>query len=114
MDALTGSKPKVWDIAMKLEMQALQAFGFRKERKRPRITKFLHSKFVLRHKRDHRGEIKKFKARLVVCGNKQKKIDLEIFSPVVDYTLIKIILCLDVQKKYMIKQFRFQNVIPNK
>lgn len=44
-----------------------------------------------------------------MCGNEEEEIDLESFSPVVDYTVIELLLCLVVQKKYETRHVDFPN-----
>lgn len=38
-------------------------------------TKTLHTKYVLRRKRDENDIIQKYKARIVVCSNEEDEID---------------------------------------
>lgn len=49
----------------------------------------LHTKLVLRKKRDEIGNIKRNEARYVVCGNGEGDNDEESFSAVSDVTILK-------------------------
>ena len=69
----------------------------------------MHSKFVLRIKRKGDGSIEKYKARFVVCGNEDDPIDVDNFAPVVDFTLVKLFLCIATQRNWVIHQLDFSN-----
>lgn len=97
-----------WD-----KIRALQQLDCRNGVNRARNLKVLHTKFVLQRKCNHNCKIEKCKARLVVCGNEKSENHSKCFSLVVDYTLIKVLLCLAVQKKYKMKHFDNHNVLPN-
>lgn len=61
---------------------------------RPRNTIVLHTRFVLRRKRNQDDKIEKHKARLGVCVKVERENDNDCFLPAVDYTLSKVLLCL--------------------
>lgn len=98
---------------MSKEIQALKDLSCLEGVDRSNNVKVLQSKLVLRRKCNHRGNIEKCNVRLVVCGNEKEEIDWDSFSPVVDYTIIKLLLGLVVQKKYKIGYFNFQNAFSN-
>lgn len=58
---------------------------------RPTNRRVLHSKFAPKHKRDEDGQIQKYNARFVGCGNEEENNNTEYFSPVAAFTVIKII-----------------------
>lgn len=80
---------------------------------RPKGTNVLHTKFVLRRKRKDDGYIEKYKVGLVVCSNKENNNDNDFCPPVVDYTVIKLLQSVAIQKRWKVKQFDFQNAFPN-
>lgn len=81
--------------------------------KRSKGKSVLHTKFVLKRKRDETGAVKKCNTRLVACENGGTEYDHDIFFPVSDFTVIKIILCPAIQRKWQVRQVNFQNAFPN-
>ncbi len=84
-----------WILAILREMHEL------KEREtfilvpRPPNARVLPCKFVSKIKRNTDGTISLYKARLVACGNLQKKSEYDAtFSPVIDFTTVRIVLSL--------------------
>lgn len=92
----------------------LNEINCREEVPRPENTPVLHSKFVLKRERNESGEIKKYKARLVVFGNEEVKNDEESFSPVPDFTIIKLILFIAAQRDWHCTHFDFQSAFSNR
>lgn len=54
-----------------------------------------------------------YKARPVVCGNEQDEKENDCFSPLVDYSVIKVLLSLEIQNGWIVRHFEFQNAFPN-
>lgn len=79
----------------------------------PKYTSVLHIKFGLWREPSHNGDIKKYKARFVVCGNEEHNNGNDCFSPIVDCTLIKLLQSLAMQKKWKVKPFEFQHAFSN-
>ena len=92
--------------AMQEEMESLQKNNTYELVKLPKGRKALRNKWVYKLKKDGRGDLVKYKARLVVKGFGQKKgIDFdEIFSPVVKLSSIRIILGLATNQDLEIEQ----------
>ena len=92
--------------AMQEEMESLQKNNTYELVKLPEGRKALRNKWVYKLKKDGRGDLVKYKARLVVKGFGQKKgIDFdEIFSPVVKLSSIRIILGLATNQDLEIEQ----------
>lgn len=65
---------------------------------RPTKEKVLHSKFVLRRKKNRQGDVVKYKTRLVVCGNEEDGFHDECFAPVADFTTAKMVMCIFLQQ----------------
>lgn len=63
----------------------------------------------IEEKRNGDGVVTKYKARLVVCGNKDTDNDYDNFALVIDFTLIKLFLAISVQRKWRIRQVYFDN-----
>lgn len=73
----------------------------------------LHTKFELKRKRNKLGTVGKYKARLVIWENDQDDRDLQSFSPVIDFTMIKELFYIPVQKHWDVKHFDFRNEVSN-
>ena len=67
--ALMSNEEPLWRTAIEEEMRTLENMNCWSVVKRPRDKPVLHSKFVLKWKRNGDGSILKYKAQLVVCGN---------------------------------------------
>ena len=91
---------------MQEEMEAFQKNNIYELVKLPKGRKALRNKWVYKLKKDGRGDLVKYKARLVVKGFGEKKgIDFdEIFSPVVKLSSIRIILGLATNQDLEIEQ----------
>lgn len=75
----------------------------------PTNTKVLHTEFALRKKSSQDSKIKKYGARLIVCGSEESENDSDLIFSVADYTSIKVPLCLAVQRESEAKPFDFQD-----
>lgn len=73
----------------------------------------LHTKFMLKRNRNELRTVEKYKARLVVCGNEEDESDSETFLPVVDYTLIKVVIISAVQSLWEGKHLDFKEACTN-
>lgn len=73
----------------------------------PQEKSAISNKWVYKIKRNHEGDIERYKARLVVRGFTQKfGIDYqETFSPVAKFTSVRMILALSVSNDYHLIQF---------
>lgn len=111
--AMNSSEAEKWKSAIDKEITALTNLRCWDVIERPTGKKILHSKFVLKKKRNGDGTIVKYKARLVVCGNEDTENVEENFSPVIDFTLVKLFLAIAVQRKWFIRQMDFENAFVN-
>lgn len=82
---------------MKKEVNALKKLECWKEIKCINDAKVLHTNFVLKLNRNQGGTIEKYKARLVIGGNEKEEHDIGLFSPAVQFNMIKPLLCLTMQ-----------------
>ena len=82
----SDEKPK-WKAALKEEMNAIMASGTLTTAKLPAERHAISTKFIFKRKLGVDGDVKRYKARLVVHGNLQKPgIDYEeTYAPVVDW-----------------------------
>ena len=105
-EAQTHKDRGSWMKAMQEEMESIQKNNTYELVKLPKGRKALRNKWVYKLKKDGRGDLVKYKARLVVKGFGQKKgIDFdEIFSPVVKLSSIRIILGLATNQDLEIEQ----------
>ena len=105
-EAQTHKDRGSWMKAMQEEMESLPKNNTYELVKLPKGRKALRNKWVYKLKKDGRGDLVKYKARLVVKGFGQKKgIDFdEIFSPIVKLSSIRIILGLATNQDLEIEQ----------
>jgi hypothetical protein len=82
-EALKGPNADLWWDAIFKEYQALLDNGTWEEVQYQEGMNILPCKWVLKVKRDAMGNLERFKARLVVCGNFQREgVDYnEVFAP---------------------------------
>ena len=92
---MTPAKPK-WEEAMAEEIETMKERDVFDVLPMPPDAKVLGTRWVFKTKRDTDGNIKRHRARLVVQGNRQRfGIDYdEVFSPVVNFVLIRLFLLL--------------------
>ena len=69
----------------------------------------MHNEWVLRKKRGKNGDVDKYKARLVKCGNEDQSVQEETFAPVVDFNIVRLCLAIAGQKGYFVEQMDFQS-----
>lgn len=113
MEALDGTENEQWRRAMNADNNALERMKCLDVMKRPSNQKVVHSKFVLVRKRDENGNVRRRKARLVVCGNDEYDYHEDNFSPVATFTVTKLIMCLVLQKSWTARHLQFENTFPN-
>lgn len=65
----------------------------------------LPRKLVLRRKRD----AVRYKARLVICGNLDADNTEESLAPVIDSTIVRLVLSLTVQRKWHVYQLNYSS-----
>ena len=90
-EALSGEHKAKWQAAMNSEMLSLQENGVYEIVDRPAGKKVVKSKWVLRIKTNGRGEIEKYKARVVAKGfSRVEGVDYDqTFSPTVRFESIR-------------------------
>eukprot|EP00644_Phytophthora_capsici_P015126 jgi/Phyca11/128394/e_gw1.75.86.1 len=93
-EAMKSPQRKHWEEAIRKEFASLKENMTWKLVKRPRDTRVLTTKWVLRVKRDEHGNVQRYKARLVVHGFKQRfgKEFWKTYSPVVRWVTMLIVL----------------------
>lgn len=79
----------------------------------PKGEQVMHTKFVLKRKRDENGTICKHKARSIVCEKEEESCQKKSFLPVVHPNVTSSILSLSVQKGWASKHTDFENTFPN-
>ena len=74
-------------------------------------TNIVSCKWIFRIKRDSNGFVDRYKARLVAKGFHQRPgVDfLEIFSPVIKPTTIRLVLSIDVANRWTLRQLDINN-----
>lgn len=107
-EAPKGQDAQLWRDAIEKEIYDHENMICWKRVDPPRHEKIFHTKYALQRKRDGTGNISKYKARFVVCGNEEHN-ENEAFSPLADFTVVKLILCLALQNKWKVRHYDFQN-----
>ena len=99
-EALQGPHSKKWQQAMNSEMESLRENGVYELVDRPVGKKVVKSKWVLRVKTNAKGEIEKYKARVVAKGYSQVEgVDYDqTFSPTVRFESIRQMVALGASK----------------
>ena len=95
-EAIKSKYHQEWKIAMTEELDALKANDVWTIVVPPKDAHVLHNKWVYKTKMDANGDIERYKARLVVCGNEQVfGVDFNLtFAAVMDLSTVKMILLL--------------------
>ncbi|CAI5723653.1 unnamed protein product [Peronospora farinosa] len=95
-EAIKSKHHQEWKIAMTEELDALKANDVWTVVAPPKNAHVLHNKWVYKTKTDANGDIERYKARLVVCGNEQVfEVDYNLtFAAVMDLRTVKRILML--------------------
>lgn len=106
-DALSSSESDQWLDAMKEEMAALHDNKTWTLVNRPKDSKVINCRWVLRKKFHIDGTVDRYKARLVAKGFAQKAgIDFdETFSPVARYDTVRSVLAVTAQEHLCLQQF---------
>lgn len=73
----------------------------------------LNTKLVLRRKRNADGIFRKYKARLLVYGNEKVDSQQDYFSPVADFTVARLIMCVAMQKVWKKRHYDLDNAFFN-
>ena len=114
-EALQRDDRDLWVQAISEELEALHKAKTWELVDRPKNVKVLPSQFILRIKRNSRGEIDRYKARLVALGNLQRPhIDFEeTYAPVVDFTVVRVVLVLVLTQNLVIRQLDVKSAFLN-
>lgn len=104
-DALHRKETDAWPEAMEGEVQTLKEMKCWTNTSRPSEQKVLHSKFLLRRKRDRNGNIDNYNARLVATGDQEISNEEEHFSPVSEFSIMKLNVIVAKQRRWNGKHF---------
>jgi hypothetical protein len=112
---LEASKQDVWRVAMQEEYDALQKNGTWELVKLPNGRKAIGSKWVYKAKENEKGEVIRYKARLVARGfTQQQGIDFkETYAPVTKLTTIRTMLAVAALKDYRVEHLDVSNAYLN-
>ena len=106
-EALERSDSEKWKQAMNDEMESLKRNETWELKELPLNTKPIGNKWVYKIKRDTKGEIVKYKARLVAQGFSQKygKDYDQVFAPVVKQTTFRTFLAVAGIKGWIVRHY---------
>lgn len=90
--ALNGKENAESRRAMHLERDLLGKMDCWDIDDRLNDRKVMHTKFVLKRKKGEKGNVKRYKARLVVCSNEDLDYYEDSFSPVANFTIVKLMI----------------------
>ena len=95
-EAVRSTSKDKWRVAMTEELNALESNGVCTVVVPPENSHVLHNKWVFKTKTDADGNVERYKASLVVCGNEQLfGIDYTLtFAAVIELGTVKVILVL--------------------
>lgn len=114
-EALKGKDKHDWKRALDEEYKSLIANKTWELVKTPKNTKILRCKWIFKLKRNEKGEIVRYKARLVALGYSQEySIDHhEVFAPVVKQTILRILLTIAGRDKLQVQHYDIKNAFLN-
>ena len=114
-EALSGPDSNKWKAAINEELASLEANEVFELVPRPSDRRIVSHKFVLKIKRDEKGSISRYKARLVARGYTQEYgIDYsETFSPVASINTILVMLALAASYGWEVHQMDFDTAYLN-
>lgn len=92
--AVLGDEKDDWKTSMRNEIESLDKMKCWDIVPRSKSDRVMHLKFVLEKKRGDKREVKRYKPRFVLCGNEEDDKEETSFSPVRDFTTIKLIMCI--------------------
>ncbi|KAF8763325.1 Retrovirus-related Pol polyprotein like [Argiope bruennichi] len=106
-ETLSSSESELWLEAMKEEIKALHENETWELVERPKGSKVINCRWVLRKKYNSDGTVERHKARLVAKGYAQKAgFDYdETFSPVARYDTLRAVLAVAAKENLYLKQF---------
>lgn len=105
-EAMSCPEKERWMLAMTEELNSIESNDSWEEVNLPLGRKAIGSKWVFKIKLDEKGQIARYKARLVAQGFSQKfGIDYdEVFAPVARSTTFRILLSVAGSRDYFVKQ----------
>ena len=108
-EALSGPDAEKWKEAMETEMGTINKMGTWKLEELPKERETIGNKWVFIRKRDEKGNIIRYKARLIAQGFSQKPgTDYSndgTFAPVMRFETLRTLLALGAVNNWKIRQF---------
>lgn len=114
-EAMSSPQKEEWFKAMKEELLSIEANNTWKPVDLPSGRKTVGSKWVYKIKLDDKGNIARYKARLVAQGFTQKYgVDYdEVFAPVARSTTLRTLLSYSGKQKFCVKQYDIKTAFLN-
>jgi len=114
-EALAGKDKNNWKKALDEEYEPLIANKTWKLVETPEDTKIIGSKWIFRLKKDEKGRIIRYKARLVALGyNQEFGMDYhEVFAPMVKQTTLRTLLTITGRNKLQVRHYDIKNAFLN-
>lgn len=112
-EALQGDESSLSREALGKEVKTLEDIRYWKVVPRPTYKKVMHTKFILKSKKNEQRNMCKYEACLVVCVIEEMKCQEDTFSTFGDHFIMKRISCLSTQTGWMSRHIDFKNSFPN-
>ena len=105
-EALSSEDSLKWKEAIKSELESIQANDVWTLVDKPPGKHILRTKWILKYKRNHKGSIIKYKARLVILGNMAIKGEdfSETYAPVCKMPSLRLFFSIAVQQRMFLCQ----------
>ena len=102
--AMRSPEKPMWEAAMNAEYHLLTSNSTRELVSHSKDTKIIGSMWKFKLKRDSKGRITKYKARLVARGDQQQHDWNFVFAPTVSNTSLRVIMALECYNDWEIEQ----------
>ena len=114
-EAIRSSEREQWTNAMNEEYKSLRNHQVWTLCELPSNKKAVNCKWIYKIKKKACGKIERYKARLVACGYNQKPgIDyFETYSPVANFSVIRCIIAMAVEKRWRLDQLDVETAYLN-
>lgn len=96
--SLNGKENAEWHRATLSEIDSLEKMDCWDIVDRSDDQNIRHTKFVLKRNKDENGNVKQYKARLIIRDDEESDYHEDKASPVESFTIAKLMICIGLQK----------------